>query len=66
MEPLESLPPGERLNLAEQLRSADSHLARYVSGSAKDANGEMAAAELVIERVIDRLDPPDEGSGYGD
>jgi len=26
----------------------------------------MAAAELVIERVIDRLDPPDEGSGYGD
>jgi hypothetical protein len=49
----------ERHELAHMLNSALSHLFRYEDGSAKDAQGEIAAARLLIERVHDRLRDPD-------
>jgi hypothetical protein len=51
-----SKPRPDDSELVETLRGAQVHLARYVTGSAKDANGEFAAAELLIDSVIARLE----------
>lgn len=45
----------EPIELAQQVQSALEHLWRYEAGSAADANAEMAAATLLLERVRDEL-----------